>query len=72
MQTEHWNGIKTSLIADTIVVGYYGFTLVVHVSVRPSIHPSVCPSVFSFPDDNLSKYQWIFAKLGMYIDIVEI
>ena len=28
--------------------------------------------VFSFPDDNLSKYQWIFAKLGMFIDIVEI
>ena len=21
-------------------------------------------SVFSFPDDNLSKYQWIFAKLS--------
>ena len=29
-------------------------------------------SVFSFPDDNLSKYQWIFTKLGMCIDIVEI
>ena len=29
-------------------------------------------SAFSFPDDNLSKYQWIFAKLGMCIDIVEI
>ena len=27
--------------------------------------------VFSFPDDNLSK-QWIFTKLGMCIDIVEI
>ena len=34
---------------------------------------SVCPSVrFSFPDDNLSKHQWIFTKLGMCIDIVEI
>ena len=33
---------------------------------------SVCPSVFLFPDDNLSKYQWIFAKLGVCIDIVEI
>ena len=31
-----------------------------------------CPSDFSFPDDNLSKYQWIFTKLGMCIDIVEI
>ena len=29
-------------------------------------------SVFSFPDDNLSKYEWIFTKLGMCIDIVEI
>ena len=28
--------------------------------------------VFSFPDDNLSKHQWIFAKLGICIDIVKI
>ena len=28
--------------------------------------------IFSFPDDNLSKYQWIFTKLGMCIDIVKI
>ena len=35
--------------------------------------PCVCPSVrFSFPDDNLSKHQWTFTKLGMCIDIVEI
>ena len=54
----------------TIVAGYYGFTLVVCESVRPSVvRPSVC---FSFPDDNLSKHQWIFTKLGMCIDIVEI
>ena len=39
---------------------------------------SVCLSVrhmsvrFSFPDDNLSKHQWIFTKLGMCIDVVEI
>ena len=46
----------------TIVAGYYGFTLVVRESVRR----------FSFPDDNLSKHQWIFTKLGMCIDIVEI
>ena len=31
------------------------------------------PSVrFSFPDDNSSKHQRIFTKLGMCIDIVEI
>ena len=28
--------------------------------------------IFSFQDDNLSKHQWIFTKLGMCIDIVEI
>ena len=28
--------------------------------------------IFSFPDDNFSKCQWIFTKLGMWIDIVEI
>ena len=30
--------------------------------------------IFSFPDDNLSKHQWIFTKLGtgICIDIVEI
>ena len=29
-------------------------------------------SDFSFPDDNLNKYQLICTKLGLYIDIVEI
>ena len=29
-------------------------------------------SVFSFLDDYCSKYQWIFTKLGMCIDIVNI
>ena len=29
-------------------------------------------SVFSFPDNNFSKYQQIFTKLGFCIDIVEI
>ena len=27
--------------------------------------------IFSFPDDNLSKHQWIFTKLGMCIDSVK-
>ena len=27
--------------------------------------------IFSFPDDNLSKHQWIFTKLGMCIDIMK-
>ena len=29
-------------------------------------------SVFSFPDNNLSKCQWIFIKFGVCIDIVEV
>ena len=33
------------------------------------VHPSVR---FSFPDDNLSKHQWIFTKSGVCIDIMEI
>ena len=28
--------------------------------------------IFSFPDDNLSKHQWIFPKLGTCIDMKEI
>ena len=52
------------------MAGYYGFTLDVRVYVRPSV---VRPPVrFSFPDSNLSKHKWIFTKLGMCIDIVEI
>ena len=35
-------------------------------------HNYVYPSIFSFPDDNLSIYFWIFTKLNMCIDIVEI
>ena len=29
-------------------------------------------ALFSFTNHNFSKYWWIFIKLGMYIDIVEI
>ena len=52
------------------MVSHWSF---VSPSICPSvIRPSVCPSVrFSFLD-NLSKHQWIFTKLGMCIDIVEI
>ena len=55
----------------TMVAGYYGFTLDIHVSVCPSsnlLHFG--PSIFYF--QMMSKYQWIFARLGMYIDIVKI
>ena len=29
-------------------------------------------SLFSLPDDNWNNYQWIYSKLGMCINIVEI
>ena len=29
-------------------------------------------AIFSFPDDDLSKNQWTFTKLGMCIDIVAV
>ena len=43
------------------------------VSRWTSVCPSVsCPLVhFSFQDDNLSKHQRIFPKLGMCIDTME-
>ena len=44
----------------TIVAGDYVITLVVLVSVRLSVL-----------DNNLSRCQWIFIKLGVSIDIVE-
>ena len=49
------------------MVSYWN--LCVHLSV---CHMYVHLSVFSLQDDNLSKYQWIFTKLYMCIDIVEI
>ena len=58
------------------LAGYYGFMLVIHVSVCLSDLPlsefSFLDDVFSFLDDNLSKCQWIFTKLCMGIDIVKI
>ena len=54
---------------QAIVAGYYDITLAVRVSVCLSVHPSVvCPSVYSFLDDNLSKCQWIFTRLGVCFD----
>ena len=42
-----------------------------HVVCPCVLHLSVMrPSVFLFPDDNLSKCQWIFTNLGVFIDIL--
>ena len=63
-------GKKSVFISrHTIVAGYYGFTLDIHVSIR---QPSVHPSVFRFRMITWVKHQWIFTKLGLCIDIVEI
>ena len=64
-------GLHVFIPRNTIVAGYYTFTLDVRGSVRQS---NVCLLSVrnSIPDDNLSKHQWIFTKLGMCIDIVEI
>ena len=38
-----------------------------------SVHSSVISTcVFSVPDDNSSRYQWIFTKLGVCISIVDL
>ena len=43
------------------------------VTLWSSMCLSICSlSVFSFLEDNMSKHQWIFSKLGMCIDIVKI
>ena len=39
------------------------------ICVRTSV---VCVSVLLFPDNNSSECQWIFTKLGVCIDIVDI
>ena len=56
-----------------IVEGYDGIMLIICVSVSLSVfRQSVRLSIFSFMDDSLSKFQWIFTKLGMPIDIVKV
>ena len=46
----------------------------VRVSFCPFVRTCVVrPSVYnSFPDDNLSKHQWILTELGLCVDIIEI
>ena len=53
----------------TVVAWYYGIMLSVCVSVSLSYARL---SVILFPDNKLSKCQWIFTKLCVCIDIVEI
>ena len=52
-----------------LMAGFYGITVAVGVSLHLSY---ICQSLFLFLDDNLSKCQWIFTKLGICIAIVKI
>ena len=69
-------GPRLFIPCHTIVVAHYGITLVIPLSVCLSVHPVVvCLSArpyFHFQIINMSKCQWIFTKLDMCIDIVEI
>ena len=53
-----------------MVVGYYGCTLVFYLSICRLLyfHQSFC----YMSDYKMSKYQWIFMKLGRCFDIFEI
>ena len=53
----------------TIVAEYYGNTLAVRVSVRPSVCRTSVRPYFRFWT---SKCQWIFTKIGVCIDIMDI
>ena len=58
----HW--YCASLVWDS---QWANFVMFWHIKL-PSHHIFV----YSFSDNNVSKYQWIFTKLGICIDIVEI
>ena len=68
-----WGGTGLNLfIPRHMIVG--GIMVSHWMSVCLSILQSVSHTSvrISFPDDNLRKHQWIFTKLGVCIDIVEI
>ena len=58
------SGSQSAMLLRWVLQDHHG-PLVIELSDRDM-------PIFSFPDDNLSKRQWIFTKLGMCIDIVEI
>ena len=55
-------------VCHIVISGWLPLCLSVCQCVRLSY---ICPSVFLFLDDNLSKYQWNFTKLGLCIDILD-
>ena len=66
------NGFSPNLIC-ALILWRSGFGLLMGKFHQFLKKWSACDtSLYSFPDNNLSKYQWIFTKLGICIDIVEI
>ena len=63
---EIWFGIANGQISSM----FNGVTCPQHDNL-PKLSARDTP-IFWFPDDNWSKHQQIFTKLGMCIDIVEI
>ena len=67
---------RLSCFSKTLFIPCYTIMAGIMVSrwviVCLSARPFIRPSMFSFSDDNLSKYQWIFTQFGMCIDIMEI
>ena len=60
-----WSGLG-------LLMGKFRLFLTVTSAVHRSVHLlHISPSIFSFMDDNLKKH-WIFSKLSMCIDIVDI
>ena len=67
------NGFSPSLIR-VLILKRSGFGSI-EIGPISSVFDSYLPATgvgFLFPDDNLSTYQWIFTKLVVCIDIVEI
>ena len=52
------------ILCHMIVAGNYSIKLVVHLCVGLSL--------FLFPGNNLSKCQWIFTKICVWIDVKEV
>ena len=71
MTNEQTRGILSNMLffipPHMIVAVYCSITLFLYVC-QCVVHSSVIP----FPDDNFNKCEWIFPKLGVCIDIMEI
>ena len=60
---------QTWYMCIDIVIIWFG---IAYGQISSTFDRGIWPGHVPFPDDNFSKYQWIFMKLDMCIDIVEI